>query len=92
MSNEQQQPGIVHSPTAEDASEYPILTSERLLGARVTVSQRDTLRHEYQGRTTRESAVEVHGVDADPYLDQRDRKYIAAWARRVLFGGDRDGN
>ena len=70
-----------------DPEDLPLSTREPVLGAHIDVKQRDTYTHEYKGHTTRESAVDVEPMGERALVDQRDRKYLAKWARRNLYGG-----
>lgn len=62
----------------------PTYTHEYVLGADIGVSQRDTMTHEYRGHKTRESSVEVEAYQGK-LRQQRQRRYLTAWARRSLF-------
>jgi hypothetical protein len=66
--------------------ELPIYTHEYVLGADIGVPQRDTHRHEYKGHWTRETAVEIEAYEGK-LRQQRQRHYLARWARRNLHSG-----
>lgn len=69
-----------------DLSDIPLSTYESVLGAEIRVNQRATITHEYPGHGTRETAVRIYPALDWHYLS-RNRRYIAAWARRTLFSG-----
>lgn len=70
-----------------DVDELPIVTNDLVLGARISVWQQATLRHRYPGHVTRESAVSCESYGSDRPYCVRNRRYLSAWARRVLFEG-----
>lgn len=68
-----------------DYNSLPIATHTRVLGADITVYQRANYQQVHEGRHN----GGLYGVDIEAtgerQVRQRDRKYIAAWARRTLF-------
>lgn len=68
-----------------DPEDLPIYTHHYVLGADIGVAQADTHTHDYSGHRTRETAVDVTAYGSDRTRDRRQRRYLAAWARRNLF-------
>ena len=69
--------------------DVPLSTHDEMLGVDIEVSQ---LADEEFGRTgrcsgawTRENVVRVRPAYVTGLTYQKDRRYLAAWARRVLF-------
>lgn len=74
-----------------DVDDLPLLVDEFVLGAKIAVRQQATMRHRYPGHVTRESAVACESYGSDSPYCVRSRRYLAAWARRVLFEGAQPG-
>lgn len=69
--------------------DVPILTHTRLLGVDIAVPQlhhRCTMHGEAYPMGGNDS-VEIEAVGSDRRMSGRDRRYLAAWARRNLFDG-----
>lgn len=75
-----------------EPEDLPISTHVHVLGADITVHQRANLEAVRYGSPS----GGLHGIRIDAfgsrnYLNQRCRKYLAAWARRNLFEGQPTG-
>lgn len=78
-----------HGVPGTDADDLPLSTHHLVLGADVHVKQRATHTHDYA--RTREKSVRVEPYTGKPFTQQRQRAYLAAWARRTLFDGEPAG-
>lgn len=72
-------------------SDLPILTHTRLLGVDIAVHQEDMWREVHgdggNSAAVRNGLVEITRPGVDRRLSVKDRRYLAAWARRNLFNG-----
>jgi len=72
---------------AVNPDDLPLATHTRVLGVDITECQRANWYEAHEGRYRGGLAgTKIRAVGSDkPYIDGRDRRYIAAWARRTLF-------
>lgn len=73
----------------DETSDLPLSTSVQVLGARVSVSQRSIA--DGRGRSRHDLGVRVEEYEGCPFLVPGQHKYLASWARRVLFDGAEAG-
>ena len=76
-------------PDGIDPDDLPISTTEHVLGATVTIHSQWVYRemHGMHNPSGFSEGIRVDSVGERALIDSRERRYIAAWARRNLFDG-----